>query len=171
MLWSFDVFGINSMMNQPTFCILNNSLYHTCSDRGPVDCPPCLPFPRHSGKLSKYIVSIRICLSVCLYLSVSVCVCLCLSVSVCICVCLCVSVYICLYLSVCVCLYLSVYVCVCLYLSVSDCVCLYLSVSVCVCLCLSMSVCVCLYLSVSVGDIRCEGIFGEESWHSQLEPP
>ena len=71
-------------------------------------------------------------LSVCLFLSVSVCMCLY--------VCVCMSVSVCQCLSVCVCLHVSIYLClyVCVCLSVfSVCVCLYVSV----CLCLSVFVC------------------------------
>ena len=63
--------------------------------------------------------------SVCLFLSVSVCVFVCLSVCLCLCVSQCVSVSLCL--------------CVCLSVSVSVSVC----VSVCVCVCLSVCLCLC----------------------------
>ena len=92
----------------------------------------------------------RMCLWLCVTVSVSVSVCVCLSVYLCISVCvpvrMCVSVCVCVCLRVCMCVGGSVCVCVC----VSCCVCVSQCVSVCTCVCRCESLCVFLCLCVSV---------------------
>ena len=81
-----------------------------------------------------------------------------LSIRVCVslCVLLCFSAFSCFYLSVCLCVYLcvclSVFVCVCVWLCVCVCmfVCLCMCVCVCVCVCMCVCVCVCVYICVCV---------------------
>ena len=90
-----------------------------------------LPYNKVAG-YTGITVSVCLCPSVCVHLSVCPSVCLCPSVCV----------------SICVCLSVSFCLSVCPSVCVSICLCVHLSVcpSVCVCVCLSVSICLCVQL-------------------------
>lgn len=107
-----------------------------------------------------FVATVRVCMHVCMPLSVHVCVSVCTYVSMS----LCVFVYLCVCLMVCLCMYVSVCVvplCVCISVSVWEghmclCVslCVHLCMFMCLCICVHVFVCMCLYLSVLRGTLR-----------------
>ena len=106
--------------------------------------------PSPCSSLMSMSVCLRLCLSVCVCMSVSVCLCLCLSVCVCMSMSVCLCLYVCMSMSVCVCMSMSV--CLCLYV--------YVCLHVCVC----MSVCLCLYVYVCLSVFRLFVWRGQRLW-------
>lgn len=127
----------------------------TTSWTGMSTAPPADTSGSTAG-LSRWVLSLGICLSLSVYVSVcmslclslyvclyeSLCVSMSLQVSISLCVCPCVSVLMCL--SVCLCWSLSVCVSTCMYLCLSLSLCMSRWMSMSLCLCLFVSVCLCL---------------------------